>query len=63
MISKDRSELIEKEIKKDSNYISRLTDAELMSYESYLVEKIKDKKAILSDKRKHCEDLLNKIKS
>ena len=63
MINKDRLKLIEEEIKKDSNYISKLTDAELVSYETYLTELIKNKKVVLSDKRKHCEDLLNKIKS
>ena len=63
MISEDRLKLIERELQKNPNDIIKLTDAELISYQTYLKEKIKDKKVVFYEKRNYCQNLLSKIKN
>lgn len=63
MISKYRLELIEKKAKKDSSVIFRLTDVELVCYNTYLSQKINNGKRIFDDKKNYYRSLLNKIKN
>lgn len=63
MISKERLELIEKKAKDDPNIIFTLTDAELVSYGTYLHEKIKKSKEILQNKKAYCKSLFKKLKN
>lgn len=62
MISGERLKLIDIEIHKNSNNVFKLTDAELVSYKTYLMKKIKEKKEIIDNKRENCKNLLNTIK-
>lgn len=63
MISSERLNLIEIEIQKNPDHIFKLTDAELISYKTYLTQKIKEKKEIIDNKRKSCQNLLSSIKN
>ena len=57
MISGERLKLIDIEIQKNSNNIFKLTDAELISYKTYLTKKIKEKKKIINNKRESCKNI------
>lgn len=63
MISVEKLKLIEIEIQKNPNNIFELTDAELMSYKTYLIKKISEKKKIINNRRESCKNLLNTIKN
>ena len=63
MISIDRLIAIEKEIEKNPDYIYSLSDAELLSYESYTFRKIQEKKKNIKKIKENCKVLLNKIKN
>lgn len=62
MINKEKLKLIEINIKKNPNNIFKLTDAELISYKTYLTQKIKEKKEIIDNKKENCRNLLNILK-
>lgn len=62
MINEEKLKLIEIEIQKNPNNIFKLTDAELISYKTYLTKKIKEKKEIIDNKKESCKNLLNILK-
>lgn len=60
MIKEDILKNIVIKINKNPNYIYELTDSELLSYESYLIYKIRKNKKTISMQKKYCQELLNK---